>query len=169
MNEVEMQAPRVILKLNTSVLNALFPEASEARVQLQQAVLAELTRATIKGAITGDLAEFLKRFTDEVNRGINKLAIVESFFTSSGSYWNRTIDIKPDTALTQVLTRAATNAIEQKFIDTLEAAVEARVQLYVEQLESKVEYAVKQRVDRLTSDAINARVTAAVDAARATL
>lgn len=109
MNEVEMQAPRVILKLNTSVLNALFPEASEARVQLQQAVLAELTRATIKGAI------------------------------------------------------------EQQFFNALENAAEARVQLYIDQLESKVEYAVKQRIDRLTSDAINARVTAAVDAARATL
>lgn len=169
MNEVEMQAPRVILKLNTSVLNALFPEASEARVQLQQAVLAELTRATIKGAITGDLAEFLKRFTDEVNKGIDKKGIVESFFTSSGSYWNRTIDLKPDTAITKALTQAATSAIEQQFFNALENAAEARVQLYIDQLESKVEYAVKQRIDRLTSDAINARVTAAVDAARATL
>jgi hypothetical protein len=47
--------------------------------------------------------------------------------------------------------------------------VEAVAKEYEDKLDARVEYAIKQRIDRLTTDAIQKRVDAAVNAARAAM
>ena len=162
------QAAKCVLKLNTPVLNVLFPEGTEARVQLQQAVLAEVSRTFVKNSLSADVQAYLRTLSNEVSQEIDVKSVVQKYFETSAA-WNSTTKLKPGTGLVKAIATAAENALSDQFYQTLNDRIEAQVKEYTDRLDSRVEYAVKQRIDRLTTDAINARVNAAVDAARAAL
>jgi uncharacterized membrane protein YheB (UPF0754 family) len=162
------QAARCVLKLNTPVLNALFPEGSEARVELISAALTEVTNTYVKSALSEHVQDYLKTLATKVKNESDIGGIVAKYFQTSGG-WNSVASLKPDTQLTKALTAAIEKAFDAKFYALLEERIEAKVKDYTDKLDSRVEYAVKQRIDRLTTDAIQARVNAAVEAARAAL
>lgn len=162
------QPARCVLKLNMNVLNALFPEGTEARVELQQAVLAEVSRTFVKNSLSAEVQTYLRTLTQEVNQAINVKSVVAQYFETSAA-WNATTKLKPGTDLVKAIANAAETALSDKFYQLLNERVEAQVKEYTDRLESRVEYAVKQRIDQLTVSAIQARVAAAVEAARATL
>lgn len=51
----------ITLKLDASALNALFPEGSEARVELSHAVLNQAAQQYVKGGITRAVSEYLDK------------------------------------------------------------------------------------------------------------
>jgi hypothetical protein len=162
------QAAKCVLKLNTPVLNALFPEGTEARVELVNAALTEVTNTYVKTALTQHVQDHLRTLTQEVKQATNVKAIVEKYFADSG-LWNSVTKLQPGTKLVEALARAAENALSDKFYQMLSDKVEAVAKEYEDKLDARVEYAIKQRIDRLTTDAIQKRVDAAVNAARAAM
>ena len=165
MNE---QAARCVLKLNTPVLNTLFPEGTEARVQLQQAVLEEAAKSFVKTSLSNHVSEFLSSLVTKVKNEADIGGVIARYFQTSGG-WNSVASLKPDTQLTKALSAAVEKAFDDKFYELLEQRVEAKVADYVNRLESRVDYAVNQRLDRLTNEAIQKRVEVAVNAARMAL
>lgn len=161
------QAARCVLKLNTPVLNALFPEGSEARVDLVAAALHEAARKHIGTGLTVEIKAHLDNLAKEIKAELNLDAIINSYFTGGG--WSKPITLTPDTKLTVAIATAIEKAFTEKFYATMEEQIERRVKEYTDNLESRVEYAVKQRVEQLTAKAIQTRVDAAVAAAREAL
>lgn len=162
------QPAKCVLKLNMNVLSALFPEGTEARVELQQAVLAEVSRTYVKQALSADVQNYLRTLTQEVKQSTDVKGVVAKYFETSAA-WNSVTKLKPGTDLTKAITTAAENALSDQFYQQLNDRVEALVKEYTDRLDSRVEHAVKQRIDRLTTDAIQKRVDAAVNAARAAM
>lgn len=162
------QAARCVLKLNTPVLNALFPEGSEARVELVNAALTEVTNTYLKTALTQHVQDHLRTLTHEVKQATDVGAIVKQYFENS-SLWNAVTTLKPHTKLTDAIAREVESALGSKFITMVEEEVERRVATYTANLDKRVDYAVTQRLDKLTNEAIQKRVDAAVSAARAAL
>lgn len=162
------QAAKCVLKLNTPVLNILFPEGTEARVQLQQAVLEEVSRVYVKTALSTHVQEFLRTLTQQVKNEADIGAIVATYFQTSGG-WNSVASLKPDTQLTKALTTAIEKAFDDKFYALVEQRVADKVFAYEKTLDSKVGYAVDKRVEQLTNQAIQKRVDAALSAARMAL
>lgn len=162
------QAARCVLKLNTPVLNTLFPEGTEARVQLQQAVLAEVSRSYVKESLTQEIKAHLHTLTQEVKSATDVKGVIRQYFETSPG-WNSVTKLKPDTALTAAIASAVEKALSDQFYTQLEERVAKGVAEYTEKLDARVDFAVKQRIEQLTVKAINERVTAAVDAARAAL
>lgn len=165
MNE---QAARCVLKLNTPVMNVLFPEGTEARVQLQQAVLEEVAKTYVKTALSSHVHDFLSTLTQKVKNEADIGAIVTKYFQTSGG-WNSVASLRPDTQLTKALTTAIENAFDNKFYELLEQRVAEKVAQYERTLDGKVGYAVDKRVEQLTNQAIQKRVDAALNAARSAL
>jgi hypothetical protein len=162
------QSAKCVLKLNTPVLNALFPEGTEARVELVNAALTEVASTYVKSALSAPVQDYLRGLTNELNKKNNVDEVVKKYFENNGG-WNSVTTLKPGTKLVDALSTAVQNAFIGKFHTLLEEQIELRVKEYTDKLDSRVEYAVKQRIDRLTTDAIQARVDAAVNAARAAL
>lgn len=162
------QAAKCVLKLNTPVLNALFPEGTEARVQLINAALTEVTNTYVKTALSQHVMDHLRTLTQEVKQATDITAIVKQYFDYSG-LWNATTKLKVGTKFTDAIARAVESAFEDRLMSLITERVEARVANYEDTLEYKVDQAVKQRVERLTTDAIQKRVDAAVNAARAAM
>lgn len=161
------QAAKCVLKLNTPVLNALFPEGTEARVQLINAALTEVTNTYVKTALSQHVMDHLRTLTQEVKQATDITAIVKQYFDNGA--WSSVAKLKAGTKLTDAIARAVESAFEDRLMSLINERVEARVANYESTLEYKVEQAVKQRVERLTTDAIQKRVDAAVNAARAAM
>lgn len=162
------QPAKCVLKLNMNVLSALFPEGTEARVELQQAVLAEVSRTYVKQALSADVQNYLRTLTQEIKQSTDVKGVVAKYFDTSAA-WNSVTKLKPGTDLTKAITTAVENGLSDQFYQALSDKVEAVAKEYEDKLEARVEYAVKQRIDRLTTDAIQKRVDAAVNAARAAM
>ena len=56
----------VQLKLDTGAVNALFPEGTQARVDLQQCVMMNIARANLSKAMRDDFAEKKRRTTLDI-------------------------------------------------------------------------------------------------------
>lgn len=163
------QAAKCVLKLNTPVLNALFPEGTEARVQLVNAALTEVTNSYVKTALSQHVQDHLRLLTQDVKKATDVTAIVKKYFDDGNGLWNSVVTPKAGTKLTDAIARAIESAFESRLMALVNERVEARVANYEATLEFKVDNAIKQRVDRLTADAIQKRVDAAVNAARAAM
>lgn len=158
---------RMTLKLNTPVLSALFPEGTEARVQLQQAVIAEFARQTARQALSDEAKDYLHQLSKEVANHFTLEQLVKQYF--SGGSWNNPLKVSEGGSLYKAIAELVKTSFDQRFYELAQSAAEKATAEYLDRLDARVKYAVKQRVELLTTNAINARVTAAVEAARQAL
>lgn len=158
---------RMTLKLNTPVLAALFPEGTEARVQLQQAVVAEFAKQTARQALNDEAKAYLAELSKQVANHFTLEQLTKEYF--SRVHWNNPLSVSEGGQLYKAIAELVEKMFDQRFYDLAQKAAEKATEGYLAKLESQVEYAVKTRVERLTTEAINKRVDAAVAAARQAL
>lgn len=135
------------IRLDTKALAALFPEGTEARVHLQNAVVAEFIRRHIKPSLVEkdvidhiDIAE-----RNAVNEVLNKLGATTDRFSGYGG------SIKFSSSFIRLLDEKATESVNNLMSVLIHAYAESD--------------ACKRRVDNLVAKAIETRFSAALDKA----
>ncbi len=155
---------RLVLKLNTPVLNALFPEGTAARVELQQAVVAEFARTVARQSMNDEAIAYLTQLGKDVASAANLEALVNQHFERSG-VWNQPMKIRGHSEIIKTLATAAQTSYEDHLHDLIAEAATKACSAYEEKLEASVKYAVDKRVRSITAEMIQAKVNEAVKAA----
>ena len=90
------QENNMTIKLNTGAMNALFPEGTPARVELQQAVIQNFFDRALKikmvDNITGRLAEVERKTKEYMDE-----ALLEQLGLKKTGYYGNTWEFKPET------------------------------------------------------------------------
>lgn len=146
------------LKLDTPSLTSLFPEGSEARLKLQQAVIDNFCRRHLRG-VASDIESRLE------SARLNTIREAEAAFTVAlpgrmpqrklSPEFSKLIEDEVRTAANQQMRDALSGAIEAAFA---ELNIEARVQSYLD-----------ARIRNMTSTAIEQALKERFAAAMATL
>lgn len=154
---------QVILRLNTSALNALFPEGSEARVQLQSAVLAEAAGKYVKGQLTEEITGVLKARVDEVAKAINADGIMASLFERKG--WNNVLEAREGGELV-IAIKAKVQQVFKDHVETrMVEMIDARLVEWQELMEPNIRKMVDYKVQAITRDTLKGMVDKAFEAA----
>lgn len=146
------------LRLDTQALEALFPEGSKARVDLQAAVIAEFVRKHIKTAALGpDVQRLIEKARSEVNDiiGKAKTEMVEKVLrdqgvTRTGSYGK----IELSNQAKQMLS----DATRQEIFKTIGFSIEDQVKNIAGTVRHDAQAAVNRLVDSEIKAAVKARV-----------
>lgn len=167
-NENNHLDARMVLKLNTPVLNALFPEGTPARIELQQAVVAEFAQVVARQSLNEEAKAYLGELSKTVANITTLEAVVKQYFETK-STWNAPLSITDGGKLAVCIADHVNRSFDVRFYELIEKAVAAAVEKYTSKLESSVQYAVDAAVKKITVDTINKKVSEAVAAARRVL
>lgn len=156
----------ILLRLDTNAVDALFPEGTQARVELQQAVIAEIIRRQIKpealgesvtsqiAAARADALNAIKRARDDAaGRAFEEQGVAKS--TWGG------VELKPGAKA--VINEAARQAVR----DEITNVIAEQIGIQAERLRGTVTHdaqaAVNRMIDREIQAAVKARVAAVVE------
>lgn len=154
------------LKMDMAALAALFPEGSEARVELQNAVVAEFVRKNIKpGAMGADFQKVLvgeaRNLADQIRRGIADAK--HSVFKEVG------VAIPRDEWSGVTLTDQQKTAIRNAAHTAISDEAKATFQKYIDERVEKLGPQIEREVDRRVGEAIEKEVTRRIAARLAEL
>ena len=128
--------------LNPEAVNALFPEGSEARVELQRSVLSQLAKQYIKQP---DLTAEIFKQIDNARKGVVDEALKTLGIVKNNGYL--TVYRLEEQAASLIRTEARTSVINEVF---------AGVKLFME------ESSMNERINRVVEERVNIQVKAAV-------
>jgi len=146
-----MSQQPIKLQLTAEAIQALFPEGTQARVELQNAVVAEFARKHIKPA---DLPAGLGAVVKQAQKEATDAAIREIGFRRDA--WDA---IKPTPEALHAISTQAGKAVDAEIERLIKAHIDNErplVQLHVER-------ALKQMVDSEIRAVVKARVAAVVE------
>lgn len=154
------------LHLDTNAVDALFPEGTQARVELQQAVIAEIIRRKIKpGALGESVAAQIERARSDALDAIEraKAEMADKVLRDQGvtkDHWG-CIELKNEAKAT--IDEAARQAIR----DEIEKAIREQVKSQVEKLKFEItvrtEGAISRMIDSEIRNAVKARIAAVME------
>jgi len=160
----------VELKLDTMALNALFPEGTEARVALQQAVINNITTNILDKRINKDITQQIQLAAEAF--GVNT-SMQEQIQTQLKTYltarsWNKPVKIQDSRSsevksLVESEVRTYTHELFENIIKT--CTEEAKKQFEVG-MERKIKYALSQAESHFASR-LNENFKGVLDAALA--
>jgi hypothetical protein len=141
----------ITLKLDTAAMEALFPAGSEARVELQRAVVANFIAAHIKPAMIGAQVEAMVKAAKEaaVKEALAELGITPAWggaTTLSESFKAKLKEQAGDSIranISKVVDEAATDVLS-KIDGRLKAAVDAKT-------DDEIRRVIRQRVEQLAA------------------
>lgn len=128
--------------LNPEAVNALFPEGSEARVELQRSVLSQLAKQYIKQP---DLTAEISKHIEAARKGVVEEAL-KALGIVKGHGWNAGYRLEEQVA-SQIRTEARSAVSTEVF---------AGVKLFME------ETSMNERINRVVEERVNIQVKAAV-------
>lgn len=132
------------LKLDTNALESLFPAGSEARVNLQKAVIANFIRAHVKPSfVTAEVEKLVKEAqTEAVKQVLAEMGL--------RPHWNGTTTLS-DTAKREIELQAR-RALEPMVDTAVKAGVRAAAELIEPRIKQHVEYETNINIKRAVSD-----------------
>ena len=104
------------IQLDTHALEALFPEGSEARVELQSAVIANFARKTKDTFIDDQVRAIVKSTVGTTSQyDVEKMvkAELEKQFQNVGSYWNKVYSVKESSEVGNSINKHATAKVRE--------------------------------------------------------
>ena len=128
--------------LNPEAVNALFPEGSEARVELQRSVLSQLAKQYIKQP---DLTAEIFKQIDNARKGVVDEALKTLGIVKNNGYL--TVYRLEEQAASLIRTEARTSVINEVF---------AGVKLFIEKS------SMNERINHVVEERVNIQVKAAV-------
>lgn len=123
-----------VIRLDTNALNALFPEGSEARIELQRAVVAQFVQANIRGKTIGaEVEKIVGNAKDQAVRdALKELGVTPGWggsgVTLSDSFKRQLHDEARSATqfrVTEQINRAA-DEVAGRVLGRLQAAVDAK-------------------------------------------
>lgn len=154
---------RMVLKLNTQTLNALFPEGTEARVQLQQAVVAEFAKKTARNSLDDAATTYLNALSKQVANKDALEGLVKSLFERESHPWNRgKLRVKEGGDLATAISDAIKEGLDSKFRELIKQTVAEQIDDWKSKIGPSVEYAVRTNVEHITKAMIKEKVDAAL-------
>lgn len=153
----------ILLRLDPRALAALFPEGTQARADLQQAVIAEFVRKNLRpDALGGDVRDQIERARADALSAVNgaKYEVASKVIQELGAVrgaWGK-LEIKGD------MKDAVAEAARQAVRDEISKAVALHVEAATEKLRSTVAHDAQAAINRLIDSEIRAAVKARVAA-----
>lgn len=98
-----------IIKLSADALDRLFPEGTDARLQLQHAVLAEAANRYVKGALTDDIRKYLRDIVATASAELNADKLIAEAFKPF-AHWSQTLEVKPDSNIGKTIAESVKEA-----------------------------------------------------------
>lgn len=126
-----------IIRLNAQAVAALFPEGSEARVDLTDKVIAAAVEKVRKGAISGTLDAKIKEHLGAVDDIVAKH--LETWFKPQGSGWSKRIELDP--TYSQKLEQGLQEQMNKRTQELLTEGLNDQT------LEDRVKFAIEEQVD----------------------
>lgn len=161
-----MSKQPILLRLDASALNALFPEGTQARAELQQSVVAEFIRKNIKpNAMGEDTREQIERARGDALRAIKtaKDEMSNKVLADQGvtkDHWGR-VELKNEAK--QIINEAARQAVRDEIGKAITEQIEAQAQTLRGKITSDAQAAVNRLVDSEIRAAVKARVASVVE------
>ena len=157
--------PSVSLRLNMQVLSELFPEGSQARVDLTAAILNQAAKKYVKGTLTQDIREYLELITSNVSNSlssdINRL--IREHFEAKGGYWERlNYHVGPNGKVNEAISFAVKRAFDDIIATAVLEQVSDAITNYRDKVKERVDYEVRQRMDQITRAEVSKRVSEAL-------
>lgn len=150
---------KTIIRLSADALDRLFPEGTEARVQLQQAVLSEVAGRYIKAQMTGQM----KAHIDEMIRRIHGAAeldeMVADSFLRQGYAGN--LVPRPNGTVAQAIGEAVRQKVTDEFHEYVAKCVDANLADAVQKANEFAEHVVRRHINDGTADFLKEQVNAA--------
>ena len=129
----------MVLKLDTDAVQLLFPEGTEARVKLQDAVIDNVVRRLM----TKDYTVLGERFQGEIRAQISK------HLSTQGATFNFAGEVKLKDTLVQALSQRVNEAVQQVVDNHVEAARQALLAEVGARLNDHLERGLERKVDTL--------------------
>ncbi|MNQ65048.1 hypothetical protein D3C85_794930 [compost metagenome] len=152
-----------VIRLDASALNTLFPEGTQARLELQNHVLCTVAKQFVRGALTEDVKSYLTQLSKDAAAELDVPSIVHRHFTSvkdPNSQWS--FMLKVDERMSSALVRAAREAFETEVEDKAEVLLKERVERYVTTLDTRLGDALTRTLNRAEKEAFETRVAQAM-------
>lgn len=151
----------LIIRLNPDALNSLFPEGSEARVQLQNSVLTQAAGQFVKGQLTPEVQEFLQAAVSKVAAHIDlEQHIAAAFARKNG--WSSDLQVKDGSSMATAIAERVRKEFEGKHADRIDALVKDRASLILGTLDERIEQSINAEVVKIANARINERVRLAL-------
>lgn len=155
------------IQLNAEALAALFPEGSAARIELQNAVVAEFVRKNLRDrALGNDVFETIDRARVDASAAVERARrdIMDRSLAEAGlkkEYGGFKLQGEAET----LIKSTARNMVERAAREAADAAAEAAV----EKIKTDLDAAVQRRINAITDTNIRAAVKAHLDAVMASI
>lgn len=154
---------KVMLRLNQPAMNALFPEGSQARIDLQNACLAEASSRYVKRALDDELRTYLDQAVASVVAAVDAPGMIGRAFAKR-PHWSG-LEVVPSSEVAKAIAVAVDKRYEELVAQRVNAEVEAALARAVEGLDAKVARLVQIKVDQLTYGLMREKVETAFAAA----
>lgn len=143
----------IVLRLNSQAVTALFPEGSQARVDLQQKLIDAAVKQVERKAVSGALEEKIVDAMGDINAVVEDK--LKDYFTikSPSTHWgSNTVCIKP--AFVNELERGVEEEINRKAKEVVDNMVSS------DKMEQKMRLVIESKVEHYTQQWIAKYVTA---------
>lgn len=150
---------KTIIRLSADALDRLFPEGTEARVQLQQAVLSEVAGRYIKAQMTGHM----KAHIDEMIRRIHGAAELDEMVADSflrQGYAGKLVP-RPNGTVAQAIGEAVRQKVTDEFHEYVAKCVDANLADAVQRANEFAEHVVRRHINDGTAGFLKEQVNAA--------
>jgi len=143
------------IQLDTHALEALFPEGSDARVELQSAVIANFARKTKDNFVDEKVRKVVLDTIGKTSEWeVEKLvkAELEKQFSNVGGYWNKKYDVRERGIVGDSISsyvREKVNALVDEWKKSGELKADDMIIRIRKDLEERLEYVTKTEITKL--------------------
>lgn len=160
----------LVLRLDQKALDALFPEGSEARVELRQYVLQEAAKRYLKGVLSDETKTYLTKLAKDMVGALHTDRLMKEFFERASNYSDyRVLQLSPASPAAEALAAAVEDAFRTRVHGRIDEKVAEIAAEYEAKLDEKVNYYLVNALERAEVRKIHQRVDAAVKETFATL
>jgi hypothetical protein len=159
---------KVIIRLNADAMNQLFPEGTQARIDLQSAVLNEVSTRFVKGQMTEEIEQHLSLLVAHTAKAVDTEALVKRAFAKKPG-WNSQLEVATGSGLALAIGSMVASEFENKLNKMADEAVEKYLPQAMQGIESKVQRVIDSKINEATRELIQKKVNDAVAAAAAVL
>ncbi|HBO9199663.1 hypothetical protein [Pseudomonas aeruginosa] len=155
---------RIILRLNASAMNALFPEGTQARVDLQNAVLTEAATKHVKGQLDAETRKYLEALVTTIANKVDAGKMIGEAFARK-NHWDSTLSVNPTSPMAAAIAEKVRDEFAKGLEDIIEREVAARLPAAIEGIDARVQQLVDMKVNSITREMMRKKVNEAFAAA----
>lgn len=158
----------LVVRLNLEAMNALFPEGSQARVELQNAVLTQTTGKYVKQMLTSELKAVVDTAVGQTVKDINVPAMIREQFAISPN-WIADLVVVPGSRVEDSIRKNVQAQFDNTITEIVQASVAAHLETHLQQVEKRVDEEVAKQITKITQELLTRKVNDAIEAARKAL